>query len=70
MDCRRQTLHCGGQIRLGAAFEEATANVSHHLFHSLIEQFDERVIIYVDKGFRAKKKNPSDRTRFGFKLSV
>ncbi len=40
------------------AWSAATANVSDSEFHRLIEQFDEKMIVYVDKGFRARNRNP------------
>lgn len=43
-----------------AAYAAATANVSDTDFHPLIEQFDEQMIVFADKGFRSKKRNPAN----------
>jgi hypothetical protein len=48
------------KLGLITAYKAATANVSDVQFHPLIEQFDGQMIVYVDKGFRAQKRNPEN----------
>ena len=48
------------KLGLITAYSATTANVSDTSFHWLIEQFNQQMIVYVDTGFRAKKKNPAN----------
>jgi hypothetical protein len=50
-------LNDSGQI---TSFEVAGANVHDTAFHPMIEQWQQRMIVLADQGFKAKKQNPAN----------
>ncbi len=41
-------------------WDTASANVSDQLFHPLIEQFEQQMIVFTDTGFHAKEGDPAN----------